>query len=391
MKKVLSVILSAAMLLTPMTANLVSAADDTVTIAVVGPMTGDNAEFGKTFKTAVQIAVDEWNENGGVIGKQIEIVDYDDANTSEQAASIAQKLVDDDSISAVIGHFSSGVAMTAAETYAEYNLPLVNASAAHVDLVGIGDCIFRNNAIYDTDACTMLQIAAYLGCTKIGILNPNTDAGVNITNKITEMIEKYGDAYEGELVLAELYDDGTVDFSATISKFEQAGVDCVYSSGAYAQCGPFVKQYREKNPDVKLIMSAACFSQEFVELAGDAADGVVLGTSFFYESDDEIVKDFSAKYLEAYGSNPSTFAAQAYDAAYAILYAIEAGESDARDDIVENLKNTDFQGASGKITFDEAGNCPKQQVLLEINDGEYSEIAGVLMNQTDYEASLGIQ
>lgn len=361
-----------------------------ITLAFVGPQTGDNAEYGKSMKTAMQIAIDEWNEKGGVIGKTIKMVDYDDANTSEQAASIAEKLVGDKSISAVVGHFSSGVAMTAAEIYQESGLALINASAAHVDFAKIGDCIFRNNAVYTTDANTMLQIAAYLGYTKIGTLNPNSDAGLSITNCIESMIEKYGDKYPGDLLLADLYEEGTVDFSAAISKFEQAGVEVIYSSGAYAQTAPFIKQYLEKNPNMKFIMSAACFSQEFLDLAGEDAEGVVIGTSFFYESADPNVQNFVQKYIEAYGSNPSTFAAQAYDATYAILYAIEKGNSAERADIVKNLAETDFQGVTGKITFDEEGNCPKQQVLLEIKDGDYVEIPNALLSQTDYEASLGV-
>ena len=152
---------------------------DEITLAIVGPQTGDNAEYGQSMKTAAQIAVDEWNEKGGVLGKQIKLVDYDDANSSEQAASIAEQIVGDPSISAVMGHFSSGVAMTAAEVYQEAGIALVNGSAAHMDYAKIGDCIFRNNAIYTTDANTMLQIMEYLGVEKFGVLNPNTDAGIS--------------------------------------------------------------------------------------------------------------------------------------------------------------------------------------------------------------------
>lgn len=361
-----------------------------ITLAFIGPQTGDNAEYGKSMKTAMQIAIDEWNEKGGVIGKQIKMVDYDDANTSEQAASMAQKIVGDDSISAVVGHFSSGVAMTAAEVYQEAGIALVNGSAAHLDYAKIGDCIFRNNAMYTTDANSMLQVVQHFGLKKIGILNPNSDAGLSVTNAIQDMVEKYGDKYEPELVLAELYEDGTVDFSATIPKFQQAGVDVVFSSGAYAQMAPFIKQYREKDKDVKFIMSAACFSEEFLKLAGDDAEGVLIEASFFYGSEDEAVKSFSDKFNEAYGAYPSTFAAQVYDATYAILYAIEKGESAERADIVKNLADTDFQGVTGKITFDEEGNCPKQQTCLEIKGGEYFEIPGVLKSQPDYEAELGI-
>ena len=366
-------------------------ADDAgeITLAFVGPQTGDNAEYGKSMKTAAQIAIDEWNENGGVLGKQIKLVDYDDANSSEQAASIAEKIVGDDSISAVMGHFSSGVAMTAAEIYQEAGIALINGSAAHMDYAKIGDCIFRNNAIYTTDANTMLQIMEYLGVKKIGILNPNSDAGISVTSAVEEMTERYGDGYAVELVEPQLYEEGTVDFTATVAWFIEQGVEAVYSSGPYSVCAPFIQQYRAKDPDVKFVMSAACFSQEFLDLAGEDAEGVVIGTSFFYGSDSENVKNFAEKYKEVYGAEPSTFAAQVYDAAYAILYAIENGGSDDRADIAANLAATEFQGVTGKITFDEEGNCPKEQVLLEIKDGRYSEIPGVLMSQSDWESSKG--
>lgn len=363
---------------------------DEITLAIVGPQTGDNAEYGQSMKTAAQIAVDEWNEKGGVLGKQIKLVDYDDANSSEQAASIAEQIVGDPSISAVMGHFSSGVAMTAAEVYQEAGIALVNGSAAHMDYAKIGDCIFRNNAIYTTDANTMLQIMEYLGVEKFGVLNPNTDAGISVTTAVEEMLDRYGDKYAPQMVEPQLYEDGTVDFSATVSWFQEQGVEAVYSSGAYSATAPFIQQYRAKDPDVKFVMSAACFSKEFLELAGDDAEGVVLGTSFFYGSDNEQVKSFTEKYTEAYGSEPSTFAAQIYDATYAILYAVENGQSADRADIVTNLASTDFQGITGRITFDEEGNCPKQQVLLEISNGEYHEIPDVLMSQTDWEASKGI-
>lgn len=360
-----------------------------ITLAFVGPQTGDNAEYGKSMKTAAQIAVDEWNEKGGVIGKKIKLVDYDDANSSEQAASIAEKIVGDKSISAVMGHFSSGVAMTAAEVYQEAEIALVNGSAAHMDYAKIGDAIFRNNAIYTTDANTMLQIMEYLGVKKFGILNPNNDAGISVTSAVEDMMERYGDKYPIELVEPQLYEDGTVDFTASVAWFQEQGVEAVYSSGPYSACAPFIQQYRAKDKDVKFVMSAACFSKEFLELAGKDGEGVVIGTSFFYGSEDEKIKNFAEKYTKAYGSEPSTFAAQIYDATYAILYAIEKGESAERADIVKNLADTDFQGVTGKITFDEEGNCLKQQVLLEIKDGEYVEIPDVLKSQTDWEKSEG--
>ncbi len=367
-----------------------SSGSDEIVFAFVGPLTGDFAEYGQSMKAAAQIAIDEWNANGGVLGKQISLVEFDDANSSEQAASVAERIVGDDSIVAVIGHFSSGVAMTAAEIYQEAGIALVNGTAAHIDFAKIGDGIFRNNAMYTTDANSMLQMLEHFEFERFGLLNPNSDAGISNSTEVESMYTQYKAVdYAPELVLSELYEDGTVDFSATVAKFIEADVDVIYSSGAYAQLAPFIQQYKERDPEIEIIGTGAVFSEEFLALAGDAAEGVLIETSFFYGSEDPEVKAFSEKFMEAYGANPSTFAGQVYDGTNAILHAIVKGESAERADIVTNLATTDFQGVTGKITFDEEGNTPKQQVVIEIRDGEYHEIPGVLLSRPDWEAARG--
>jgi branched-chain amino acid transport system substrate-binding protein len=123
------------------------AATGVVKIAVAGPMTGDNAEYGKGFVNAAKMMADQWNAKGGVLGKKIEIVQFDDKNSGEEAASIAQKIVSDKDIIGVIGHFASGVCMAAAPTYTENKIIEISPSASHPDYSGIGEYIFRNNTV----------------------------------------------------------------------------------------------------------------------------------------------------------------------------------------------------------------------------------------------------
>lgn len=367
--------------------GLTAFADDPITIAFVGPLTGDNAEYGQYMKESIQIAIDEQNAKGGVLGRQVEMVYFDDKNTSEEAASIAEKIVGDKKICAVIGHFSSGVAMTAAQIYEEGGIALVNGSAAHVDYSSIGKCIFRNNAIYSTDANSFLQVVQYLGVEKFGMLHPNSDAGVSITNEFKNRLEEYGDKYPAELADAELYNDGTVDFSAFITKFMDSGCEAIVSTATYSALAPFVKQYKEKDPNIIIVGSAASFSQEFIDLGGEAVEGVCMPTSFFFESEKEIVKNFTAEFEKRMGAKPNTFCAQVYDAANMIFLAIEAGQSAERMSIVENLYNVTFDGCSGLIFFDEIGDCPKTQVMLRIVDGQYTEVPNVMVSRPEWEAT----
>ncbi len=360
-----------------------------IKIAFVGPQTGDNAEHGQQMKAAIKVAIDMWNAKGGILGKTIVMDDYDDKNDAQEAGTIAEKIVSDDSYVAVIGHFSSGVAMTAAAIYQEAGIPLINGSAAHTDYSSIGDCIFRNNAIYTVDASSALQIIEHFGYTKFATIQPNSDAGVSINACLDTYLNDYGSAIEAELVATELYEEGTVDFSAAINKCHEAGVEVVYTTAPYSIVAPLLKQYKAINPDIKFVLSSGAFSQEFLDLAGEDANGVLVPNSFFYESAREATKTFTAAFVEAYGSNPSTFAAQCYDAANMIFLAIEAGNSDARADIVKNLYEVVFDGAAGKTTFDAIGDCPKQQVCLTVENGIWTEIPDVILTPVDWAASLG--
>ena len=199
-----------------------------VRIAVAAPLTGDNAEYGQGFLNAAQLQAQARNAAGGVLGgRQVEIVAFDDANSAEEAASIALRIVSDGDFAGVIGHFSSGVAMTAAPTYNENQIVNISPSAGHVDFSGIGEFIFRNNAIVVVEAGAILDIAVTdLGATRIGILSIMTDWGVSTSDVIIGLVE----AMPGvEIVAHEEVMEGSPDFSPAITAFEAAGAEVVIS------------------------------------------------------------------------------------------------------------------------------------------------------------------
>ena len=204
MKKFIAVVSMVGMLAAAMTAALVSgcgsapkaesagaaagseasgskgASGETIQIAVAGPMTGDNSEYGIGFTNAANLMAEQWNAEGGVLGKQVEIVPYDDKNTSEEATTIAQKIVSDKKVAGVIGHFASGVCMTAAPIYQENKIIEISPSSSHPDYAGIGDYIFRNNTVISKEASAGVDIAINdMGKKNIGIISIMTDWGTN--------------------------------------------------------------------------------------------------------------------------------------------------------------------------------------------------------------------
>ncbi|MBR0520966.1 MAG: ABC transporter substrate-binding protein, partial [Spirochaetales bacterium] len=323
MKKVFVVLLVSVLAVCGLFAAAASeSASDTIKIAYVGPMTGDQAEYGITMSNAIKIAIDDLNAQGDTLGKKLELVIFDDKNDATEATTAAEKACSEKGVVGVIGHFSSGVAMAAAEVYQENGVPYIAISAAHPDLCE-GSFIFRNNALYDTEASSMLQTVAYKGAKKFGILVQNSDAGVSVTTQMNNWLEKFGDKYEPELATIQKFDAGATDFSAQVQAMIAAGCEVVYTNADYAVAVPFIKQYRDYDPNVQFIVSAACFGPTFIDAAGKYADGVVLATSFFYGSANAIVKQFVEKYNKTYGADPNNFAGQSYDAALSIKYALD--------------------------------------------------------------------
>lgn len=388
MKKLIAILMVTAMLVAMLAGCGQSKGDETIKIAYVGPLTGDSAEYGQTMSNAVQIAVEDINAKGGINGKLFELISYDDKNDATEATTVAEKVCADKSIVAVIGHFSSGVALAASEVYQESGMPYIAISAAHPDLCE-GDYIFRNNALYDTEASSMLQTVASKDATKFGVLVENSDAGVSVTTEIDNWLSQFGDAYTPDLACIQRFDSGATDLNAQIQEFIAAGCEVVYTNAAYAQVVPFMTQYRTYDQDVEFIISAACFSPTFLEAAGETANGCVLATSFFYGSTNEAVKAFVDKYVEKYGSNPSNFCGQSYDAAFSFFYAIEKAGSSERSAIRDALHKIEFEGLTGMMKYNETGECLKQQTLVGVENGQWVEYPGVLLSATDYLESLG--
>ena len=344
------------------------ASGDKIQIAVCGPMTGDNSEYGIGFYNAANLQAKEWNDKGGVLGKQIEIVQYDDKNTAEEATTIAQKIISDKKVVGVIGHFSSGVCMTAAPIYQENKVIEISPSASHPDYSGIGDYIFRNNTIISKEAAASIDIAVNdLGKKKVGIISIMTDWGTNTSSIIKELIEKT----DAKVVAHEEVMEGSDDYTPAITKLNEAGADVVICCGMYNLVAPVAKQYKQINPDISIVGFSNAYSQQLIELGGQAVEGVCFPVIFFSESDDPNVKSYVEAYKAAYESAPSALTSQAYDSVGILLTAIKDANTTDSEKVKDQLYKEKYQGVTGEIKFDEKGDVDKQFVKVTIKDGKF--------------------
>lgn len=347
--------------------------DGVIKIAVAGPQTGDNAEYGIGFANAAELMAEQWNANGGVtvgdLTYEVEIVVYDDANDSDEAAIVAAEIVSDDDIYGVIGHFSSGVCMVAAEIYQAAQYVNISPTSSHADYSSIGEYIFRNNTVISVETATSASLAVEdLGGTTIGVLSIDTEWGQSAGDAMVENVEALG----GYVALRQEVSESAVDFATEIANFKEAGCDVIMIAGMYSTVGPFIVAMQNSDYIVPVVGCSNAYTDNLLEYAEQASDiDVYCPVSFFAGNTDEDVVAYVEAYTEAYGSAPSALTTQAYDSVGILLEAIERAGTLDREAIMEAMYETEYDGLSGYTTFDEIGDAMKEFTKLTIIDGEW--------------------
>ncbi|MDR2433151.1 MAG: ABC transporter substrate-binding protein [Treponema sp.] len=346
-----------------------AASGSTVKIAVAVPLTGDNAEYGKSFLTAAEIMAEKWNKAGGVLGRQIEIVQFDDKNSAEEAASIAQKIVSDKDIIGVLGHFSSGVSMTAAPTYQENKVIEISNCASHPDYSKIGNYIFRNNTVISAEFDVLVDVVANdLNLNRIGVIAIKTDWGNTAGDIAVKMIQ---DHPKLNMVAYEQVLETSDDHGPAIAKLRAAGAQAVIAVGMYSLYGPLARQYKEADPNIQLLGVSNAYTQQIIQLGGAAVEGLFAPVSFFAQSNDPEVNVFVSEYTKRFGMEPSALAAQAYDCIGILLQAIKNVGYLDREKVRDAVNAINYPGITGPTTFDSIGDADKKFQKVIIRDGRF--------------------
>lgn len=350
-----------------------SAFDGVIKVAVAGPQTGDNAEYGIGFANAAKLMAEKWNSEGGVtVGDkvyEVEIVVYDDANDSDEAAIVAAQIVSDDDIVGVIGHFASGVCMVAAEIYQAAKYVNISPTSSHADYTGIGEYIFRTQTIIEIETQTSAEIAVEdLGCTAVGVLSIDTEWGQSAGDAMEANVEAIG----GTVVLRQEVSESAVDFATEIANFRDAGCDVIMIAGMYSTVGPFIVAMQNSDYIVPVIGCSNAYTDNVLEYSAEAEDiDIYCPVSFFAGDPDEDIQEYVSAYVEAYGTTPSGLTTQAYDSVGILLEAIERAGTLDREAIMEAMYDTEYEGMAGLTVFDENGDAQRESTKLTIEDGEW--------------------
>ena len=351
--------------------------EETIKIGFFAPLTGPASADGIAARTGAEIAVEIINERGGILGKRVELVVYDDALNPDQAVAVAQKLIQLDGVVAAVSGSYSSTTLAASQVFEGSRVPLVVAYAVNPLITEGKRYVFRVGMLAETEG----KAAAYtavklLGYKTVAILYIDNPYGDSLAKTAKEYVEKYG----GEVVFMDKFQFGTDDFSPWLNQIkaidEEKGVDVLLIVGYY-QHAVAVKQAKSLGIQAQILGVEGFDSPKFIEIAGDAAEGVIIVTDFDRDSDLEMTKEFTKRYIEKRNLDPDMVAASSFDAIMVLAEAIEKAGSLDKEKIIEELsKIRDFPGVAGKILyFTENHNAVKELTLQVVENGKFRRYA----------------
>lgn len=378
MKRFLTLVLSLCLVLS--FTSFAFAEEEPIYVAFFGPRTGDNTNYGDYLLNGVMLKVNQVNEAGGVNGRKIQVDVYDDQSVAQQSASVAQIIVDDPKYVAAVGSFNTPCVLAAATVFDEAQMvemvPCAGADSVHEDHT----YTFRQQNTNTTEFTYIGEIAVNdLKADKVGIIYIENDSGIISKDAITAAVEANGK----EVVLSEgIMPDQISDYTSLLAKFRAAQPDVITLTCNAKEAATIIKQSKTLGMEnMTWLSTGTIYTDEFLEVGGDAVNGVYTMTTYFAGNSDPRIAAWTEAYLEAYdGATPNYFATGAYECMSMLVSAFENGCLDRASIYDYLLTIREWDGDTGLSVYDETRNVKKAMTILQIVDGEF-----VMANLTDYE------
>src|SRR6201992_1156737 len=344
---------------------------DTIKIGVFGPFSGDAAAMGGSEKDSVSLVIQEKNAAGGIRGQQIEPVYADDGGKPEEAVNTVKRLISRDEVLINIGSISSPASLAASQVSRQSETPqiVVGGTAQRITTQG-NKWVFRS-PVPDTKLVSDLVDfihEKFPKFTKFAFLYVNADFG----RGGFEAFKAAGAKYGFEIVAEERYTRGDIDFTAQLGRIKASTAAAMVEWSRYTEGALVAKQYVQTGLNLVRFGSDGIATPKFIELGGDATDGIYFTTHFSVATaaDIPVAKTFIAKYQKAYGKIPDAYAAEAYDSVVMAIMAVEAAGKSDRLAVRDALAKVSFESTRGPFKFDEKGDPLLITHVVKIVDGK---------------------
>jgi len=372
---------------------VVIAPGETIQVGLAASLSGDVLpEAGQDIANAAQLAIDTFNEAGGLVvegadeGFQVELLVEDDQCDPAQGTSVANLLVTEPRLVAVVGHMCSGATIAASEVYQEARIPMVSASATAKEVVTRDLDVVNRTVFSDLAQATVDSRYIYteLGVTKVAVLHDNSDYGKGLATLFSDaFVNEMGGELVGEM---QGIDPAEENYRPVLTVLSGEEPELVFFGGYANEAAKLTSQMKELGMESLFFSDDGAYVQSYLDLTGEDSEGAY-ASSVLKGGDEEANAEFATLYEETFGIKPEDlgpYHAQSYDATNIILEALKQVavlDDDGnlvidREELIKAVRATkDYDGLSGMITCNENGDCATGLIqVYKVEDGEWVEV-----------------
>ncbi|MBX3383294.1 MAG: ABC transporter substrate-binding protein [Phycisphaeraceae bacterium] len=337
-------------------------------------MTGSEATFGQSTDRGIRLAIKEINAGGGINGRPLQLITYDNQGKSQEAGNAVLRLITDDKVVAVLGEVASSLSLAGGQVCQEKGVPMITPSSTNPRVTMGRDYVFRVCFTDDLQAYALAKFAKdNLGFTRAAILYDQTQA---YSKGLRDEFRRYFVAMGGQIVSDQTYSGGDTDFSAQLTNIRSTNPQIILVPGYYTEGGNIAIQARKLGIRVPLLGGDGWDSEQLSVIGQDAIEGSYY--SNHSAPDKPEMQDFIRKYREEYGSTPDALGGLGYDAAMVLADALKRTKSLSGKDVRDAIAQTrDLQGVTGMISLDENRNASKPIVIVQVREGQPRWVADI--------------
>jgi branched-chain amino acid transport system substrate-binding protein len=360
--------------------SLTVLAADPIKVGSVLSVTGPAAFLGDPELKTLQLYIEEVNKKGGVLGRPLELIHYDDGSDANKANSFTKRLIEDDKVDILIGGTTTGATMSMVPLVTKAQIPFISLAGAVVVVEPVKQWVFKTPHTDRMAAEKVFEDMKKRGITKVALLSETSGFGQSGKKETEAVAEKYGIT----LVAKETYGPKDTDVSPQLTKIKNTpDVQAVFVFGLGQGPAIVTKNYRQLGIDLPLYQSHGVASDAFLKLAGPAAEGVRLPSPAQLipnqlpanDPQKSVITDYNAAYKAKYDENASTFGGYAYDALLLAVDAMNRAQSIDKAKVRDAIESTKgvvaTSGTFNMTPTDHMGLDLSAFRLIEVKNGDW--------------------
>ena len=341
---------------------------DSVKIGFNVPLTGFAAADGKSALNGAKLAVKQANQAGGINGKMIELVIYDDQASPKQAVPISNKLIEKDKVVAAISGSYSGATRAAAGVFQSAEIPYISAYAVHPEITKAGNYVFRTSFMGEVQGRAGAKlIGATLQRKQVVLITLKNDFGKSLAAGFKEAAGQFN------LQIVNEYEYSIKDrqFGPIVAKVKADAPEAIYATGYFFTAGPLVSQLRAAGITVPVIGQEGYDSEQFIKIAGKASEGTIITTSLDRDSNSSETRSFISEFEAMAGHKVDMVAASGHTAMKVLVAAMKKAGTTSPSAIRNAIAQTNLVASTGSISFNDLGEVQKNVQVQVVRDGDF--------------------